>query len=281
MLLERNATHPPVFERSHPLTDSPVRMKDGSTISAEKLARRFYDSPIGQAMYDQPLRYTTNFGYDQEDMRHDLGHDLCPIGHQMELPYHAGKVIEAEEAEGTIFAPRNQEEAGIVMLTALLHDCGEATHEMISEAGLTPVGDIPAGYKTTEDRANEAAVRAFIWETIFHDVDPAVVERMEAIIAHKDTTYLHDLFEAAHLVQTLETSNFAYYRLAEERWSREGEVIDIAQDDAIRFSGLTGIARVAYLTAQKDVKKYYHFAHVRSVADNATAMRYPKHQLIN
>lgn len=255
-------------------------MKDGSTISAEKLAERFYTGFIGQAMYDQPLRYTTNFGYEREDMRHDLGHDLCPIGHQMELPHHIAKIIEAEQTEGSLFGSLSDEEIGIVMLACLLHDSGETTHPAITQAGLKPVGDIPAGCKTPEDRQNETAVRQFLWEAIYADVDPVVMERVEAIIAHQDNTHLHDLFEAGHLAQTLETSNFAYHRLMSERWHREGEVIDLRRDDAARLSGLLGIMRVVHASAQKHIPQYEHLVYIRTIANESAALRYPEHRLM-
>ncbi len=249
-------------------------------MSAEKLAQRFYDSDIGRSMYDQPLRYSANFGYEREDMHYDLGHDLCPIGHQVELPYHVAKIIEAEHREGSVFGSLSEKEIGILMFTSLLHDIGEATHPAITAAGLVTVGDIPAGCKTPEDREHEAAIRQYLWETIFDDVDPQIIERTEAIIAHRDKTHLHDLFEAGHLAQTLETSNFAYHRLADEYWHREGEVIDMMNDETVRFSGLLGIARVAFLSSQKDMMRYYHLIHVRTVIDHSIALRYPKHVVL-
>lgn len=281
MLMKIDTERPPTFERPHRLTDYPVLLQDGSTISAEKLAQRFYDSDLGKAMPNQPLRYEANFGYDRDSMLVDLGHDVCPIGHQMELAYHLGTIIEAEENEGTVLSSLTDEEIGLLMFACMVHDAGETTHPTIVEAGLTPVGDIPAGEKTAKNRENETAIREYIWNSLFDDVEPETIARVEAIIAHQDATILHDYFEAAHLVQMFETSNFAYHALAREQHYRHGEIIDPQNDEHARLSGLLGIARVPYLRSQNEIQKYSYFSHVRTVMDDAETLRTPPHRLLN
>lgn len=279
MLLERDDTRPPVFERTHYFANAPVRLVDGTMVAASELADRIYNSEIGQAMLDQPLRYAAKYGYDRDAMIHDNGYDLCPIGHQWELPYHTAKVLEVEMQEGTLYGSLSDEELGLLMFALQIHDMGESIHDSIEAAGFTIVGDIPAGFKTEEDRINEATIRKFMYETFFADVDPAVIKRVEAIISHQDASILHELFEAGHLAQTLETSDFAYHSLARERWYMEGDVITVSSDDGSRMSGLLGIAREAYCFIQTDVKKYSHFSYIRAAAERADNLRFPKYSL--
>ena len=281
MLLERDRTRPPMFERIHSFADAPVPLKNGSKTSARELAHRIYESELAVGMLDQPFRYSVRYGYDREDMRNDNGHDVCPIGHQMELAYHTGKVLEAEIDEGSIYGSLPDEEIGILMLTCMIHDIGESTHPVLEAAGLKPVGDIPSGLKSDENRTHEAAIRKFMYEMFFADVDTQVIERIEAIISHRDDSVLHELFEAGHLAQTIETSNFAHYSLARERWYREGEVIDISTADGSQLSGLLGIARVVYACVQNDISKYSHFSYIRTAAAQAKELRYPKHTILN
>jgi len=245
------------------------------------LAARLYNDEIGRAMYEQPFRYAVRYGYDREDMRTDLGHDLCPIGHQMELPYHTAKIIEVERAEGTIYGSLPDEEVGVLMFVDMIHDAGESTHATIAAAGLKPIGDIPAGLKTEENRDHEAAIRRFLYDRFFSDVDEQIIEQVEAIISHKDDTILHELFEAGHLAQTLETSNYAHFALARENWHRTGEVIDPITEEGSRLSGLLGVARVVYAHVKDDIGKYSHFGYIRQLGEQADLLRQPSHQLFN
>jgi len=281
MLLERDTTQPPIFERTHPFADALVPLKSGAKVSARELAHRIYESELGVDMLDQPFRYFVRYGYNREDMRNDNGHDVCPIGHQMELSHHIAKVIEAAIEDGTVYGALSNEEMGILMLAAMIHDMGESTHPLVEAAGLEPIGDIPSGLKTDNDRQREVAIRDFMYKTFFADVDDQVIQRVEAIISHNDETILHDLFEAGHLAQTIETSNFAHHSLARERWYREGEIIDITTEDGSRLSGLLGIARVVHTHVQNDIKKYSHFSYIRMVATQADMLRYPKHTVLN
>ncbi len=134
MLRERRTEHPPLFERVHSLADSPILLKDGSLASANQLAERFYTSEIGSSMPDQPLRYVGRFGYDRDAMLEDLGHDLCSIGHQKELAFHLGEIIEREMSDETLYGSMDEKDIAIVMLAALVHDIGEATHPLIEQA---------------------------------------------------------------------------------------------------------------------------------------------------
>lgn len=281
MLMERAAYKPLPFERTHELTKAPIRLKDGSTLSAAEIADRFYSSEFGLAMSEQPLRYVARFGYDRDSMNDDLGHDLCPVRHQVELAYHVGEVLEAEINNGTLYGSLADEEIGIVMLASMLHDIGESTHPAIIAAGLNPVGDIPAGSKTDQNRADETAIRNFFYELLLGDVDDDTIRRIEAIISHSDKTLLHDLFDAGHVVQTVETTNFAYHTLANERWYRNGEVIDINHPDSERISGLLGIARVPYQRSLHELQEYSYFSHVREIYEKSEVLRNPRHQLLN
>lgn len=265
--------NPPVFERTHELVKSPIRMKDGSTLSAHELAARFFDNDFGGDMSKQPLRYEQDFGYNRSSMITDLGYDVCPVGHQMELAYHAGTIVEAERTNETTLSSLSDDEIGTLMLASMLHDIGESTHSDIASAGLTPVGDIPAGKKTNQNRIDEAKVRGFFYKTLFDDIDSPTMQRIEAIISHTDTTYLHDIFDAAHVIQTIETTGFAYSALAREHWHKNGEVIDPFSHYGSRLSGLLGIARIPYENSLKELDNYSHLIQAQKVREDSNYLR--------
>lgn len=272
---------PSLTERDHPITESLILLTDGSTVSAFSLAERFYDSEYGQAMRGQPLRYSTRYGYDESTMLSDLGHDLCPVGHQRELAFHLGTIIDKERQLQTLYGGINEYELGIVTLACLLHDMGESTHPDLIRAGYTCVGDIPMGLKTDTDRENETAIRRYFYKEFLGDVDDETIERIEAIISHRDTTHLHELFEAAHVAQTFETANYAYHRLAATAWHKNGEAFDISSDDGMRLSGLLGIARICAEDSLATLNNYRHYVAIDAMGELSVNLRAPKHQLLN
>ncbi len=105
--------------------------------------------------------------------------------------------------------------------------------------------------------------------------------RVEAIISHNDTTILHDLFEAAHALQTAETADFAQHRLSEEVWYRNGDTIDPVAEDGSRLSALLGISRIAYDFCKPDLERYSYLAKVREAYEQADRLRSSEHALIN
>lgn len=272
---------PPVFERVHPVTDVQIKLKDGTSITALDLANRFFLSKAGLDMVDQPLRYSGRYEYDRDEMLIDNGHDLSPVGHQIELAHHLGTILEEEKEIGSIFGELTEEDLAILVFTCLVHDIGERTDQDVIQAGLTPVGDIPAGYKTIQNREDEAAVRRLSYAQFFSDVDSEIIERAESIIAHKEDSLLHDLFEAAHAVQTAETTMFAYHQLARETWYRHGDTLDPVNADHARISGLLGISRVAFETALPHLEKYSYLAHVKKIKEKGELLRNPPHRPLN
>jgi len=187
-----------------PIVFLDIPMADGSMMSVHELRERFFTSEYGVHMYTQELRYAGRYGYDREMMKQDLGEDVCPVGHQYEVTEHLQHTLDSEEAAGSLVQLSDEEKA-IVAFACSIHDIGECEHSDLAAAGITTVGDIPAGNKTDADRINEAAVRQFFYARFYDDVDPAIIERVEAIIAHRDDTILHELFEVAHEIQTLDT----------------------------------------------------------------------------
>jgi hypothetical protein len=281
MLKQNTEINPSIYERNHAIVNSPVALKDGSLVTAAALAERFYNHPYGVAMRQQPLRFTGGYAYAQDTMLNDLGHDVDPIGHQVELAYHAGLLIEREESEQTLYGSLSEEDKGMLAFVCLIHDIGESTHEDLVTSGLVPVGDIQAGKKTDADRHNESKIRHYFYDTFFNDVDEAVIQRVEAIISHSDITHLHDLFEASHHVQTIETSLYAYLRLADSVWQKNGDVFPISSNDGQRQSALLGILRVVGMHALIDAAPYVHLSYVQDISKKLTSLLKPSHQLFD
>lgn len=234
-----------------PITLLELTTRDGSPISVHELRERFFTSEYGEHMYGQALRFSQRYGYDRTLMRQDLGGDVCPVGHQYELTEHLQIILDGEQAAGSLFQLSEQEQA-ILAFTCSIHDIGECEHPDLITAGLTPVGDIPAGGKTDVDRANEAAVRTFFYDQFYSDIDPAIIERVEAIIAHKDTTILHELFEAAHELQTLDTI---------ARAERAITTPEIVEEQKIALASLINTVPAFHRAKLKDLD---YFAVIRS-----------------
>ena len=198
-------TATPDEERLTNLLSSPVAMADGGTTGADLLWFRYWSSPYGEFMDKQPYRFAQHFGYEENLMIADLGIDVLPRDHQMETGLFVCWILDKEFEESGTY-PIMLDDIGIVLFAAFIHDSGESLHPEIAEEVGAVVGDIPYGHKTDEDRRVEAAVRRALYSRLYPDVDTGILERVEGIISHKDTTSLHDLFEAAHSLQAFVTS---------------------------------------------------------------------------
>lgn len=260
------------LDRYHPLMSGAVRMADGSTEAADVLAARAHDSTFGRHMRDeQPLRYTGRYGYgDRATMLNDFGPDLCPIGHQQELGWHMAQVIEKQRMFDPAFELID-DDAATLMFTCLIHDMGETTHDDVLRATGAVVGDIPAGSKTAEDRLIEQNVRLFLYDTFYHDVDPAVIARAEAIIAHQDDTLLHELFEAAHEAQTLETALRGREVSEQLGWHDGHDVLPLIDNSEGRAWAALAMARIVVANHLSKFEAYSHYHHMAELLDSVDA----------
>lgn len=254
---------PDETERYHPLMSLPVRMADGSYRPADQLAARAHDSAYGQHMRDeQPLRFAQRYDYaDRATMLDELGLDLCPIGHQKELGWHLAQVIEKQRLFDPTFE-LSEHDAATLMFTCQIHDMGEMTHDEVLATTGAVVGDIPAGTKTPEDRAVEKNVRLFLYDTFYCDVDPAVIARAEAVIAHEDDTLLHDLFEAAHEAQTLETTLRARDISEDLGWYDGHDTIPLIDNSNGRARTALGMGRLVMRDHMAKFESFGRYAHM-------------------
>ena len=192
---------------------APVWGSPDKTISVLKLRERFRATDVRNEFIQQTPRFTQRFPIPKEKAIEYIGNDACPEMHQFDLAdRHFLPLIEAERQAGTLFYPTSEDDRSLGYFVCSFHDLGEPEHLSLIEAGLTPVGDLPAGTKTEQNRIDEKRVLEFIFRTNFGDIDPAFLERAIAIITHKPLPgdeFLHDLFQAAHDFQTLETTRIA------------------------------------------------------------------------
>lgn len=196
---------------SDALAQRVLALRSGESSSVAELRQRFFDSMYGKFMRSQqPLRYSQRYGYDPKQMESDLGDDVCPVLHQYNLLQYVQLLIDAEINDDTLFSSLTGEDITILSLACSIHDIGECTHPRLETYGLTLVGDIAYGNKTDEDRENEAKIRKFFYNRFFGDIDPTIIERVEAIISHNDLSILHTYYEAAHRLQELQTVNNAH-----------------------------------------------------------------------
>ena len=258
-------------ERRHPLMTLPVRMADGSFTPADQLAARAHDSVYGQHMRDeQPLRFAQRYDYaDRQTMLDELGTDLCPIGHQKELGWHLAQLIEKQRLFDPTFE-LSDDDAAVLMFTCQIHDMGEMTHDEVLAVTGAVVGDIPAGKKTAEDRLVEKNVRLFLYDTFYPDVASDVITRAEAIIAHEDDSQLHELFEAAHEAQTLETTLKARDISENLGWFDAHDAIPLIDNTDGRARAALGMGRHVlrdHLSKFESFSRYAHMADLLAEVD--------------
>jgi 5'-deoxynucleotidase YfbR-like HD superfamily hydrolase len=225
------------LERINRLLAAPVELIDGSQASADELWCRAFTSPYGSYMDSQPLRFSHDFSYEPTKMITDLGMDVLPLEHQIGTGKFAAYII---DREATGQQPFGDEEAGVIMFASLIHDMGESMHPDIQKQLGRVVGDIPYGRKSDDDRQAEAAVRHFIYRELYSDVPEATLATIESIIMHEPSR-LHDVFEAAHCLQALETGICARQRFF-ERW--EAYLVNPRVDEAEegRYRALAALA---------------------------------------
>lgn len=205
----------PGGERAAASIEDPVRLTDGSVTSAGALLDRLYKSPYWDAMNGQAYRFP-KFEASRDTMPDDFGVDVLPIEHQLLTWFHAEHLLPDEPTRWRLgISPGD---FGTLKLALIMHDMGESTHDdvrayILAKFGKEPPGDKSVGEKTDEDRLIESEVRRFFYDELFPDVSPIVIARVEAILWHKDRTMLHEVFEAAHIIQTFETAMKAGRRL--------------------------------------------------------------------
>ncbi len=232
-----------------------IPLEDGSLVRYQELIARLQNSDYGSYMESQKLRYCgegASFEYDRKSMLEDLGPDLHPIGHQNETARWAGELLLAGSALPRAPITLDDEQASLLMFVCAMHDMGEAMHPRITEATGEVIGDIPAGRKTRQHKLVEKRVRQHIYETLLPDVETNFLRRVENIIAHEpdvNDIIVHELFEAAHGLQTFDTARRAFEHSQSYFVNiHKGDVIDIATQNGARRSGLLGLHRAVLLS---------------------------------
>lgn len=192
-----------ISERYHPLMDAPVKLSDGTIVSAMSLADRAYQHEwFGAQLRTQVPRFAFLFESNDRIVEY-LGKDADPIGHMYELAFHAARVIEHENE------PIDEKDRGVLMLALLVHDMDETMHPQIENACGGVTGDIRAGGKTPSDKELQSKIRDTFYRTVLYDVPQNTHRRVEAIISHEDKTHLGELYEACHDFQAFETTQHA------------------------------------------------------------------------
>lgn len=196
--------------------------KDGP-VSLLSLDQAWRTSDYGRHFLHQPPRYVKRFDPDINgaDVIRYLGPDACPQGHQDNFLPYIDFVLDKEDELGSLMAV-STEDRDLLYFVAMFHDIGELTHPDLKGYGLRPVGDIPFGKKTPEDRQRESDVRLFIFnQPPFNQLDKQFVARAEMMITHDrismiklgdSTFHLHEIYEAAHDIVSVDTAlNAQYY----------------------------------------------------------------------
>lgn len=236
-----------------------VPLVDGVLVHYQDLVARVQNSDYGQFMDTQKLRYCgkgRSFEYRRGQMLVDLGPDVHPIGHQNETARWAANLLLAGRSSGAPIT-LSDEHVALLMLASSIHDMGESMHPHIEAVTGAVIGDIPAGQKTANHKEIEKRVRQHIYETLLPDVDQTFLQRIENIIAHQpdaDDNIVHELIEAAHILQSFDTARRAYdHSRTFFHDLHEGETLNIASYDGGRRSGLLGLHRHVFLSSCEDL----------------------------
>lgn len=169
----------------------------GFEITYGSLFRRLYESPEGQHLARQDLRFAAHFGYEPRVMFAELGPDVHPLKHNLLTYMHVVDLISQQQKSTGQLLPT--EEKTVALIAAGIHDMGESMHPSLIEEAGGVVGDIPYGEKTDEDRAVEAAVRNILWGKYLSDLPQSLIARVEGVISHDDEhTLAHELYETGH-----------------------------------------------------------------------------------
>lgn len=197
-----------------------------SPVSLIAVDTEWRNSEHGHYFIDQPPRYTNRHPMTREDALRYLGPDACPQGHQDSFVTYIDLVVDAEGSLGTLFSIDNQDR-DLLYFVAKFHDIGELTHPDLSAAGFSPIGDIAYGAKTNEQRQEEARIRQHLFSMPpFNALDEHFLARAEAIIAHDymtmhafadSTEHLHEIYEIAHNIQSLDTAARAQFTIEHEQ----------------------------------------------------------------
>lgn len=270
--LETNPSPSLSIRHKNPLLDLLVPTNGGPKTVGE-LADRYYLGRYGQAMRQQPLRFEANFGgFPRQQILADYGPDACPVDHQRYATDFLYRVVEAEERHHTLYTP-DPKDLPTLALGMATHDFGESTHEDIEYFYGDTLGDIPAGSKTNKDRITELNIRQLMNYIHFSDVDPAVLERIEAIVGHRENSLIHDLYEAAHNLQTLDTTIRAGRALERAKQTEQGE-------DSPRLIALRGMTTVVRNSATSKLQAYRHLVsvnHALTAVEHADQQRRYRH----
>jgi hypothetical protein len=188
----------------------------GGQIRVDELFKRMARSPYGQHIQTQPLRFPKKgHEFDREKKLERLGMDVDPLLHQFEAGLFVARILNHQQkTTGELplhydGAPMSQRDASEAIITAFVHDMGEVTEGSIKQEVGRVVGDIEFGGKTDQDREDESSVRLAVFSRVLPDVSIETLGRMEALIYHKEDSVVHDLFEAAHIVQNFNTAYLA------------------------------------------------------------------------
>ena len=249
--------------------DAPVSTINGP-VPASELGWRFALSPYGRYMTEaQPLRFAQYFGYAPTHMEQDLGVDVLPMHHQIENAQYVVRIIEAEQ-KITGQSPINDDELGIAVFAALIHDMGESTHPQVLEHVGEVVGDIPHGEKTDRNREVEAKVRSFFYTELYSDVDPVILSCVESVISHSEESALHDIVEAAHVIQTFMTGMLA--GAVTKAWQQEISEPKMQDEPMLRqISELVQLNKLSTTVLERMIPlvRYWatRFEYVKNVSD--------------
>jgi len=156
-------------------------------------------SEHGKQQAEQPLRYESAFGcYDRQQMLTDLGPDVDPVKH-MFVTRNSYLTVLALEEKTDEWSP-----ADIIAgeSAALLHDIGECTHPQLIEQCGAVVGDIPQGMKTDEQIATEKHIRQALYQLYCSRMPDSLLERVECLVAHRESSPVQQALETAHDVNT-------------------------------------------------------------------------------
>ena len=205
----------------------------GSRVSYDGLLHRYETTSWGKFHMNQPPRFSTNFGYDYNEMLADLGEDVHPVQH-MRVAHNnlVGYLLENLTLGESSLAT---EDICTGRLALMLHEVGESTHPDLELLCEGVAGDIPTGEKTADDVETETRVRAKIFETLYSDLPNWLTDRVIGLIQHEEESLIARLMEVAHNTTFIDTATnaklIAYTVQAEQQGSQRQAQLQRLSDE--------------------------------------------------
>jgi hypothetical protein len=201
-----------------------------------ELFERYCSSEYGIFHATQDPRFANYYDMDHSQMLIDLGDDVHPVRHMthternivrplLELQH----LVPADE----VFTPQ---QIVAIRWAALVHDMGECEHPALRDICGETVGDVYFAARTDAHEKAEAKIRAHLYDVLYGDVPPKLLEAGEDIVCNPETSFAGHAFQTAEHIGYFTTGILAGVK------AMEIKDLGVTEVDEQRFDQLSKLA---------------------------------------